>query len=341
MHKTLDGWLKYITQCHKKNIALGLGRVSEVAKRLGCDKHSCPIVHVAGTNGKGTCVYALQAIYQQAGYRVGITISPHLLKVNERIVIDNQLVSDSDLMDAFFKIDKARSGIDLTYFEFFILAALFLFKQFKVDVIILEVGLGGRLDATNLVSSTIGVITSIGMDHQEYLGTTLDEIAREKAGIIKLGMQAVVLADVKASDVILAQAEQESVKAYLLGRDFSLRQEEGIEGGGSEGESRLPMTSTRYVPSNLACAQQVVALLQPLLPIDRRDQDVAIQHLNVPGRLQQIQIPQSVLLDVAHNEDSVQVLSNALKQLPCTQSSHQKPKKTSDCHFFSNVNSRP
>lgn len=220
----LVDWLTYISQLHPRTMDLGLERVGAVAKRLAVTTFHCPVITVAGTNGKGSCVALLAAYYQAAGYRVGTLTSPHLYSVNERIQIDGQTISDSDLIDSLAKVDAARGSITLSYFECLTLAALIFFKQQDqttkpLDLIVLEVGLGGRLDATNIVDADLAIITSIALDHQQYLGNTREAIAQEKAGIMRAGKIA-ICGDAHPPETLLTIAKQLGVTLYVAQRDF-------------------------------------------------------------------------------------------------------------------------
>ncbi|HBX99358.1 MAG TPA: bifunctional folylpolyglutamate synthase/dihydrofolate synthase, partial [Gammaproteobacteria bacterium] len=181
----LDSWLQRIISLHPEEIELGLDRIQAVANRMGLTKLANKVVTVAGTNGKGSCVACLQAVLESAGYRSGAYTSPHLHRFNERICVGGKSVSDRSLCDAFLAVEQQRKGVSLSYFEFGTLAALWLFNEKDLDVVILEVGLGGRLDAVNIIDPDVAVITNISLDHQSWLGNDLESIAAEKAGIIR------------------------------------------------------------------------------------------------------------------------------------------------------------
>ena len=187
MKRTLDQWLHYQLGTHPQAIAMGLERVRAVAERLDLLQLPCPVITVGGTNGKGSTVAYIEAIARASGYRTGAFTSPHLLRYNERIRIDGTEVSDADLVQAFEAIEAARADIALTYFEFGTLAALYLFARAGLDLAILEVGLGGRLDAVNIIDADIAVITTVDLDHQAYLGNDREAIGFEKAGIMRPG----------------------------------------------------------------------------------------------------------------------------------------------------------
>src|SRR5579885_3172489 len=186
MHlSTLSEWLSWIESVHAKDMDLGLDRVKKTAERLGILTPDCPVITVGGTNGKGSTVAGLESIYLAAGYHVGAFTSPILFKHNEQVRLDGQMASDEDFCAAFEKVEQARGDISLTMFEFCTLAALVIFKKSNLDVWILEVGLGGRLDAVNIIDADVAVITSIGIDHVAWLGHTCEQIGYEKAGIFR------------------------------------------------------------------------------------------------------------------------------------------------------------
>jgi dihydrofolate synthase / folylpolyglutamate synthase len=185
--KTLNSWLTHLEGAHSKAIDLGLDRVREVAQTMRLSP-SVPVITVAGTNGKGSTVRVLQALLKAIGVRSGVFTSPHLLRFNERIVIDDHVATDQEIIDAFEAIEHARGQVSLTYYEFSTLAAAYLFDRSDVQVWLLEVGLGGRLDAVNIFDATVSVVTSIDLDHQAYLGDTRDAIAIEKAGAARCGV---------------------------------------------------------------------------------------------------------------------------------------------------------
>src|SRR6202789_1930363 len=189
---SLEQWLAYQTQVHPHAIDLGLDRLRQVLDRLGWRAPTVPVITVAGTNGKGSVSGYCAAILAAAGYRVGTFTSPHLRDYRERIVIDGRWVSESELVSAFERIEAARGEVRLTFFEFNALAALLVFEAARLDAWVLEIGMGGRLDAVNVVDPDVAVVVSIGLDHQDYLGATLDAIAREKAGIFRPGRPAVL-----------------------------------------------------------------------------------------------------------------------------------------------------
>jgi dihydrofolate synthase/folylpolyglutamate synthase len=223
-HARLQDWLTWQENLHPAAIELGLDRVGRVWDRLGPRALPFPVISVAGTNGKGSTVAMLEAIYGAAGYRTAAYTSPHLLRYNERIRLDGQEVSDPELCAAFARVDAARGAESLTYFEFGTLAALDLFLRARPDLAILEVGLGGRLDAVNLFDADLAIITSIGRDHMAWLGETLEEIALEKAGILRPGRPA-LFGHRQPLPVLLARAAELGCPTQVLGRDFDWTEE--------------------------------------------------------------------------------------------------------------------
>ncbi|MES9930624.1 MAG: Mur ligase family protein, partial [Candidatus Thiodiazotropha sp. 6PDIVS] len=218
---TLDQWLDWQTTLHPKEIDLGLDRVTDVWHRLKPKGLQSLVVTVAGTNGKGSSVALLESIYRHAGYQVCAYTSPHLMRYNERIRINGQEVSDSDLCQAFEQVDQARGQTVLTYFEFATLTALILFTQQNLDLVILEVGLGGRLDAVNIIDADVALITTVDLDHTDWLGDSRQQIGLEKAGIMRTN-RPVVVGDCAIPETVPAYAQEIGAEFYLAGRDFEL-----------------------------------------------------------------------------------------------------------------------
>ena len=219
-YKKLQDWLNWQETLNPKEIDLGLGRVNAVLKKLSFSAHFfCPVISVAGTNGKGSTVAFIESILHQSNIAVGTYTSPHLFKYNERIRINQQPVSDEVLCEAFDVIDQARGDIALTYFEFGTLASFVIFKRFNVDVAVLEVGLGGRLDAVNVIDADVSVISSIGIDHVDWLGDNVDVIAREKAGIMRPGKPAVV-SIFRPPESLIEYAKENKVTVIRPGQDY-------------------------------------------------------------------------------------------------------------------------
>jgi len=289
----LADWLKRLESLHPSAIALGLERVAEVARRADCTELDCPIVTIAGTNGKGSAAAALEAFVGEAGGRAGCYTSPHLFRYNERVRIGGRAVDDGALVRAFEAVERARGEVPLTYFEFGTVAALVLFKAAALDLAILEVGLGGRLDAVNIVDPTLAVITSIGLDHQSWLGDDIDSIAREKAGIMREGIP-VVLADPVAPPVLADRAA--GLNCRLLRPDESLLAD----------FAGAPLRAENLAAAWLA-ARELNVRLSP--EAARR----SARSLALPGRAQWLRCRGNrVLLDVAHNPAAVENLMREL-----------------------------
>ncbi len=326
--QSLGDWLCFLENLHPDAIDLGLDRVATVAAALQLLPVTVPVVTVAGTNGKGSTVAVMEAVLNSAGYRVGAYTSPHLLRFNERIRVAAQAVDDGAIIDAFGAIDHARGDVSLTYFEFATLAALYVFQRDAVEVVLLEVGLGGRLDAVNIVDPSVAVITSIALDHSHWLGDTLAAIAREKAGIMRADT-AVVIADTSVTDVLRDCARQVGAQPVLrYGVDFELRQEPEVTAGatvmgqltinaGNAAEQKVSLQVQRaLLPENIAAGLQAVALL----PLDCGPSDWgrALQRLTLSGRREALLVAGlRYVLDVAHNPAAVEKLLEYLSITYC------------------------
>ena len=310
----LDDWLAWQSTLHPREIELGLERVTEVWRRLRPEGLSSPVVTVAGTNGKGSCVAMLEAIFRHAGYRVGAYTSPHLQRYNERIRIDGALVTDARLCQAFQRVDQTRQERALTYFEFGTLAALDIFAQEALDLVILEVGLGGRLDAVNIIDPDVALITTVDLDHSDWLGTTREEIGFEKAGIMRAGRPVVLAAEMPES--VYRHAGQLGARVLCAGRDF--RVEPHANGfawkGGTHSYAALPQPSLPgdVQVQNAAAVLMVCECLSEHLPVSRSAIDRTLIELQVPGRFQVLPGTPSIILDVAHNPQAIQSLRDNL-----------------------------
>jgi dihydrofolate synthase/folylpolyglutamate synthase len=311
----LADWLAYQERTHPKAIDLGLERSRAVAQRLGLLPARATTLTVAGTNGKGSSVTLAAAIYQAAGYRTGRYTSPHLLRYNERVAIDGVEASDVALCRAFAAIEAARGDISLTYFEFGTLAALWLFREAGVEVQVLEVGLGGRLDSVNIVDADCALVTNIGLDHIDWLGSDRDSIGYEKAGIMRPGRPAVSVEDQPPRRLIEHAA---SIGAQLrrLGPDYDFaRHADGRWDwrGASERYAGLPAPAldgeVQY--RNAAGVLAAVGALQSLRPVPEAAIREALPALRLAGRFQQLG---NTILDVAHNVESAAVLADNLRQ---------------------------
>jgi dihydrofolate synthase/folylpolyglutamate synthase len=309
--RSLAGWLEYIERQHPQPIALGLERVADVFSRLRI-QISCPIITVGGTNGKGSTCVMLESILQAAGYRTGLYTSPHLLRYNERVRIAGSEAGDEALVEAFVAVESARGAVPLTYFEFGTLAAFFLFSQAKLDAAILEVGLGGRLDAVNVVDADCAVLTSIGVDHVEYLGSTREAIGREKAGIFRAGIPCVV-ADPSPPGSVLEEARRIDSRLLLIGRDFGYRAQgtQWSYWGPAGKRSGLAHPALRGAIQlrNASAAFAALDCLRERLPIAMQDVRRALAEVALPGRFQVLPGRPQVILDVAHNPEAAAVLA--------------------------------
>jgi dihydrofolate synthase/folylpolyglutamate synthase len=291
----LAAWLRRLESLHPVKIELGLERIARVARRLQCDKPACSVVTVAGTNGKGSTVAVLEALAREAGRRVGCYTSPHILSFNERIRIDGKCVGDDELLAAFEAVEGAREDVSLTYFEFTTLAALWLFGRANLDLMVLEVGLGGRLDAVNIVDPDVAVITSISLDHQDWLGATKEAIAREKAGILRPQIP-VVIADADPPAVLHDLLAEYDCQAFLHDEAYA---------------QAFPETPLRR--ENVAAAWRVAELLEFCSPVDCAP--ALLEKIQLAGRLQCLSVRERwVVLDVAHNEAAVLNLADFLKK---------------------------
>ena len=309
---TLSDWLQRISINHPSKIELGLDRISRVVSELHLHKFNCPVITVAGTNGKGSTIGFLEQLYVRAGLRVGSFTSPHLLTFNERIKLQAQSVDDARICDAFAAIDAQRGATTLTYFEYVTAAALIIFQHAKLDVVLLEVGLGGRLDATNCVDPTVAVVTSIDLDHQAWLGDDREAIGREKAGIFR-SKGLTVCGDPKPPQSLLDQAERLQTQLSRLGHDYTYQTTDtGWTWRNSITELSLP--AAQLPIQNIATALQVVSLLQTQLAVDNDLIPKVVAEAKVEGRLQRLPGNKARWVDVAHNPQSARYLAQWLQQ---------------------------
>jgi dihydrofolate synthase/folylpolyglutamate synthase len=315
---TLDQWLDWQMSLHPSEIELGLERVAAVWRRLSPTGLSSLVATVAGTNGKGSCVAMLDAIYRQAGYSVATYTSPHLVRYNERIKFDGVAIDDARLCEAFDAVDRARGSSSLTYFEFGTLAALYLFAQQPPDLVIMEVGLGGRLDAVNIVDTDLAIITTIDIDHVDWLGHDRETIGREKAGIMRARKPA-VLGDPAMPESVFEEAARIGAEVLAAGRDYCFSETpQGWHWSGPAGrELDLPLPGLKGAGQMQNAATVVMACqcLQPLLEIDPTSLSAGLEQVRLSGRLQLLPGIPKVLLDVAHNRQSVEGLVASLDQI--------------------------
>lgn len=309
----LSSWLYYLERLHSQAIELGLERVQRVAAHLDLLTPAPTVFTVAGTNGKGTTCRTLEAILLAAGLRVGVYSSPHLVRYTERVRVQGEELSEAEHSRSFAAIEAGRGETSLTYFEFGTLSALQLFKQAKLDVVILEVGLGGRLDATNIIDPSVAVVTSIALDHTDWLGNDRESIGREKAGIFRSGKPAIV----GEPDMPLSiQQVAEDLAAPLYRRDDAWSFSELGERWQWEGDgTRLTNLPLPHVPlANAATA--LAALHYSALEIDEKAIFVGLQQATLPGRFQIVQREPLLILDVAHNPHAAAYLAGQLAKLP-------------------------
>lgn len=311
--RTLYDWLRYLEYLHPKTIEMGLGRVDQVKTMLGLTP-SFPIITVGGTNGKGSTCAMLEAILSRAGYRVACYTSPHLLRYNERVRINQQEASDDDLCRAFDEVDSARvdSGISLTYFEFGTLAAMQLFSQAGVDVAILEVGLGGRLDAVNIFDANCAVLTSVDFDHMDYLGNTRDEIGFEKAGIFRSG-RAAICSEPNVPAAVRRHAEVIGANFMHIGEHFGYSADATLWGYWGAGGKRhaLPHPALRGACQlrNASACLAALDTLKDSLPVTMGDIRQGLLEVTLPGRFQVLPGRPLIVLDVAHNPGAAHILA--------------------------------
>jgi dihydrofolate synthase / folylpolyglutamate synthase len=313
-------WLAYLETLHSKPIEMGLERVREVHARLDAPV-TCPTITVSGTNGKGSTCALLEAAFRGAGYRAGLYTSPHLLRYNERVRIAGAEIGDTELVGAFNAVEDARTSgasVPLTYFEFGTLAALWLFARARLDALVLEVGLGGRLDAVNLIDADVAIVTTVDLDHQDYLGSTRESIGREKAGIFRANRPA-ICGDRDPPASLLLHARTIGAPLYRIGEDFDAT----VEGsqwryrGPAGGRFGLPIPALRgrHQLANAATALAALDLLRDRLPVSAGAIRDALVGVELPGRFQVLPGRPTVVLDVAHNPQAARVLAVALGEM--------------------------
>ncbi|MFN3628688.1 MAG: bifunctional folylpolyglutamate synthase/dihydrofolate synthase [Casimicrobiaceae bacterium] len=326
----LSAWIERIAGLRSgPEIVLGLERIRPVFEALGAHPR-CPVFLVAGTNGKGSTVAFLDAILRAQGYRTARYTSPHLARFNERVVIDGQQVGDCDLVAAFERVEDAREaagGPALTFFEYSTLAALSCFAEVELDAWVIEVGLGGRLDATNVLDADCAIITTIGLDHTEWLGPTREDIAREKAGILRAGRPAVI-GEPDPPATLRSAVAALGVPARWIGRDFGWqraietpaqwrfwrREADGTVGG--RPGLPLPALRGRFQLDNAAVALSALDVLSDRLPVSAGAIRSALVGIEWPARFQVLPGQPVTVLDVAHNPHAARVLAEALGEMP-------------------------
>ena len=316
MKRSLDEWLAWQESAHDKAWDLGLERIGAVWQAMGAPRLAQHIITVAGTNGKGSCVCWVEGICRAHGASVASFSSPHLRDYRERIRFDGAWVDADELVAAFEAIDAARGDISLSYFEWSALAAFCLIARRQPQVAVLEVGLGGRLDATNLIDADAAIITRIGLDHQDWLGDNIDSIAREKAGILRAN-QRVFLADRTPPAVLAATAASLGAELYRFGAELHAEEEAGGIAvrvpGFAANLPKPPLMPGAHQYGHLTAS---LAALAPWLQLDAARVAKAILHTQNPARLMQLPGEPRWLIDVAHNADSAEVLAAWLHNMP-------------------------
>jgi dihydrofolate synthase / folylpolyglutamate synthase len=312
--RTLADWLEYVERQHPSAIALGLERVAEARRAMGIDL-GCPVVTVGGTNGKGSTCAMVASILGCAGYRVGLYTSPHLLRYNERVRLDGREAEDDALCEAFEAVERARGSIPLTYFEYGTLAAGWLFARERLEAVVLEVGLGGRLDAVNVFDADCAALTSVAIDHVDYLGNTRETIGREKAGIFRPGRPAIV-ADPAPPASVLEAAQGIGAQVLLIGRDFGYARQ-GSQwsywgpGGKRHGLAHPALRGPLQL-RNASAPLAVLDVLRERLPVSMQDVRRGLAGVALPGRFQVLPGRPQIILDVAHNPEAAAVLAENL-----------------------------
>ncbi len=320
MEKNLHEWLSYLEQLHPSEIDLGLTRIAKVAGQLDLLHFDAKVITVGGTNGKGTTCAFLEEILTQAGYKVGVYSSPHIQRYTERLRINHAELSEMQHCQAFAKIEAARKETSLSYFEYATLACLQLLKEAQCDFILLEVGLGGRLDATNIVESDIAVVTTVGIDHIDWLGDDREKIGFEKAGIFRAHKPA-ICGELDPPQSLKDHAQHIAADIRYAGRDFTMElQENSWAWHGKKTINALPKTLMPV--QNAATALAVIEALN--LNISDDLIRTALQQAKLAGRLQKLATKENLdmYLDVAHNPQSAQYLAGQIKQLRAEKGNH-------------------
>lgn len=310
--KNLGEWLNWIQSLHMADMDLSLERVYEVARRLDLLKPNCPVVTVGGTNGKGSCVAGLESIYLKAGYRVGAFTSPILFRHNEYIRLQGLDVDDNAFCSAFTKIEEARGEITLTQFEFNALAAFEIFKQADLDVWILEVGLGGRFDAVNVIDADVAIVASIGIDHINWLGDTREKIAIEKAGIFRRDKPA-VCGDLDPPATLLDCAKKIGAPLYLQTKQFYFEKKITSWDWWTENQKLENLPIPCLLLENMATVLMAIELLQTKLPVNEVAIHAGLQSVSLTGRTQTIFNKTTHVFDVAHNAHAAHILAKTLR----------------------------
>lgn len=315
---TLSNWLARLERAHPSAIELGLERVARVRDAMGLHP-AFPVILVGGTNGKGSVCAGLEAILRAQGYKTGLYTSPHLLRYNERVRIAGIDAADAEIVAGLEAVEAVRGDVSLTYFEHGTLAAVWQFMQADVEVAILEVGLGGRLDAVNVFEPSVSIVITVDLDHQAWLGDNREAIGFEKAGIFRAG-KAAVCGDADPPQSLVAHAQAIGARLLRAGRDFSF---ECLDGGwrfrmGETDIPGLPMPALagEHQLANAAAALAALAQLAEALPVSLAAIHAGLADMRLVGRFQRIPGAVEVVLDVAHNPQSARVLAGSLRALP-------------------------
>ena len=315
---TVNEWLEWQQTVHPLNIDFKLERILSVYEKLDVAKIAKKVITVAGTNGKGSTVSFLESILCKNNINVGTFTSPHILKYNERIKINGKEIDDESLLNVFELIDQKRGNTTLTYFEFATLSAFYLFSKADLDVVVLEVGLGGRLDATNIIDSDVSIITSIGIDHTEFLGDTIDSIALEKAGVMR-PFKKCIFAQENPPSVLYKYSKNRSVNLLTHNNDYTITRYSDSWSIVSKAMEIHDIPNLKMIGDyqyNYAAA--AVIALDDILPEALSNQELlrnALCDTTIPGRFQYLQHSPDIILDVAHNEDAAKSLATNIKRL--------------------------
>jgi len=314
---TLNKWLTWLESLKiVRNAYVAKQQVKQIAQRLGVLSFSAKIITVAGTNGKGSCVALLESLYNAANYKIGAFTSPHLLSFNERIRLQRKLVDDQKILAAFDVIDKARGDIELNYFQFVFLAASLIFKQTKLDLIILEVGIGGKYDATNIIDADLAIISSIDLDHCEILGDTREKIGADKAGIMR-PEKPVICGDFNPPETIFTAAKNINAKLYCQGKDFHYKKADDYWNWSSDKKqlNELPLLNNILL-QNAATVLMAIENFNHLLPVINENIFQGLTDVIILGRQQLLSVNGiKILLDVAHNPAAAKCLITKLRSL--------------------------
>ena len=316
--ETVNEWLDWQQTVHPLNIDFKLERILSVYQKLNISSIAKKVITVAGTNGKGSTVSFLESILSKMNYNVGTFTSPHILKYNERIKINQKEIDDESLLDVFELIDKKRGSTTLTYFEFATLSAFYLFSKSNLDVAVLEVGLGGRLDATNIIDSDISIITSIGIDHTEFLGSTIDSIALEKAGVMRPFKKSIFAQD-KPPAALFQYAKNNSVNLLVHNNDYSVTRNAKTWSIKSKNIAIENIPNLKMIGDyqyNYAAASTIaLAEILPDCIFDEKQIKKALCNTQISGRFQYLKKSPDIILDVAHNEDAAKSLARNINKI--------------------------